>query len=147
MRPINLAVHHGLMAETVIGAPEDAEDYKAFEALLSRITMPSRPSSPNRCCGSLVYCGGCDGPRRSRLACSKIQADDLAELRNERQIAPNFRYPICLFREERGCHFSCSNRRRGAQPHLDPKQRSRAFPSTRRLTQLVRRRGRAFQLE
>src|SRR6202165_1914635 len=26
------AIHHGLTAETVIGALEDAEDYKAFEA-------------------------------------------------------------------------------------------------------------------
>src|SRR6202161_3083203 len=28
------AVHHGLTAETVIGALEDAEDYKAFEAAI-----------------------------------------------------------------------------------------------------------------
>src|SRR4249920_103132 len=29
------AVRHGLMAETVIGALEDAEDYKAFEAAIT----------------------------------------------------------------------------------------------------------------
>jgi hypothetical protein len=28
------AVHHGLMAETVIGALENAEDYKAFQATI-----------------------------------------------------------------------------------------------------------------
>ena len=28
------AVRHGLTAETVIGAPEDAEDYQAFEAVI-----------------------------------------------------------------------------------------------------------------
>jgi hypothetical protein len=28
------AIRHGLSAETVIGAPEDAEDYKAFEAAI-----------------------------------------------------------------------------------------------------------------
>ena len=29
------ALRHGLMAETVIGALEDAEDYKAFEAAIT----------------------------------------------------------------------------------------------------------------
>ena len=30
------AVRHGLTAETIIGALEDAEDYKAFEAAITR---------------------------------------------------------------------------------------------------------------
>jgi hypothetical protein len=47
------AVRHGLTAETVIGALEDAEDYRAFEA-----TMPNQPWNANSCCGWPVYCGG-----------------------------------------------------------------------------------------
>jgi hypothetical protein len=31
------AVRHGLTAETVISAPEDAEDYKAFEAAVRAV--------------------------------------------------------------------------------------------------------------
>jgi hypothetical protein len=37
------AVRHGLTAETVIGALEEAEDYKAFEAAISLTMMLSRP--------------------------------------------------------------------------------------------------------
>ena len=41
------AVRHGLTAETVIGALEDAEDYKAFEATSRQIMTPNRLSSAN----------------------------------------------------------------------------------------------------
>jgi hypothetical protein len=37
------AVRHGLTAETVIGALEDAEDYQAFEAGLARAIIPHSP--------------------------------------------------------------------------------------------------------
>jgi hypothetical protein len=36
------AVRHGLTAETVIGALEDAEDYQAFEAGLARAIISCR---------------------------------------------------------------------------------------------------------
>ena len=45
------AVRHGLTAETVIGALEDAEDYKAFEAAITPTTMLSPPLSGSWCCG------------------------------------------------------------------------------------------------
>ena len=35
------AVRHGLTAETVIGALEDAEDYKAFEAAITAAETPT----------------------------------------------------------------------------------------------------------
>ena len=41
------AVRHGLTAETVIGALEDAEDYKTFEAAITAIMMPNRQWSVN----------------------------------------------------------------------------------------------------
>ena len=42
------AARHGLTAETVIAALEDAEDYKAFEAA---VIADYDPSSANWCCG------------------------------------------------------------------------------------------------
>ena len=45
------AVRHGLTAETVIGALEDAEDYKAFEAAKSPIMMHSPQSNASSYCG------------------------------------------------------------------------------------------------
>ena len=44
------AVRHGLTAETVIGALEDAEDYKAFEAVIIRITTLKQQWSVSWCC-------------------------------------------------------------------------------------------------
>jgi hypothetical protein len=44
------AIRHGLTAETVIGALEDVEDYKAFEAAVMPIMMPNRPWNANWCC-------------------------------------------------------------------------------------------------
>ena len=57
------AVRHGLTAETVIGALEDAEDYRAFEAIIAdydaqiSCEMRTRVARP-------VYCGGSVAPRR-----------------------------------------------------------------------------------
>jgi hypothetical protein len=44
------AVRHGLTAETVIGALEDAEDYQAFEAIIAIMRL-NPLSSVNWCCG------------------------------------------------------------------------------------------------
>jgi hypothetical protein len=44
------AVRHGLTAETVISALEDAEDYKAFEAPPLRTTVLKQQWSVNWCC-------------------------------------------------------------------------------------------------
>ena len=66
------AVRHGLTAETVIDALEDAEDYKAFEAADYRRTMMrNRQSSGNSCCGWPACYGGCVAPAPWNLACSK----------------------------------------------------------------------------
>ena len=67
------AVRHGLTAETVIGALEDAEDYKAFEAAI--IADYDATSAVER---ELVLrlasrCGGCAAPRQWKLACSKFR--------------------------------------------------------------------------
>jgi hypothetical protein len=82
------AIRHGLTAETVIGALEDAEDYKAFEAAIT--ADYDAQSAVERelvlRLASLLW--------RLRRATSmetgllEIQADHLAELRNERHLAP-----------------------------------------------------------
>jgi hypothetical protein len=55
------AVRHGLTAETVIGALEDAEDYEAFEGAITPITMRNRLWNGSWCCDWPVCCGGYDG--------------------------------------------------------------------------------------
>jgi hypothetical protein len=82
------AVRHGLMAETVIGALEDAEDYKAFEAAI--IADYDAQSAVERelvlRLASLLW--------RLRRATTmetglfEIQADHLAELKQPAQIGP-----------------------------------------------------------
>jgi hypothetical protein len=82
------AIRHGLTAKTVIGALEDAEDYKAFEAAIT--ADYDAQSAVERelvlRLASLLW--------RLRRATSmetgllEIQADHLAELRNERHLAP-----------------------------------------------------------
>ena len=56
------AVRHGLTAETVIGALEDAEDYKALRQPSSPIMTLNQPSNANWCCGWQVCCGGAAQP-------------------------------------------------------------------------------------
>ena len=87
-QPGRNAIRHGLTAETVIGALEDAEDYKAFEAAIT--ADYDAQSAVERelvlRLASLLW--------RLRRATSmetgllEIQADHLAELRNERHLAP-----------------------------------------------------------
>src|SRR6204780_1441312 len=82
------AVHHGLTAETVIGALEDAEDYKAFEAAI--IADYDAQSAVERemvlRLASLLW--------RLRPATMmetglfEIQADHLSEFRQARQVSP-----------------------------------------------------------
>jgi hypothetical protein len=82
------AVRHGLTAETVIGALEDAEDYKAFEAAI--IADYDAQSAVERelvlRLASLLW--------RLRRATTmetglfEIQADDLAGLRQPSQVSP-----------------------------------------------------------
>ena len=85
------AVRHGLTAETVIGALEDAEDYKAFEAAI--IADYDAQSAVERelvlRLASLLW--------RLRRATTmetglfEIQADQLREFRQARQIHPDSR--------------------------------------------------------
>ena len=88
------AVRHGLTAETVIGALEDAEDYKAFEAAI--IADYDAQSAVERelvlRLASLLW--------RLRRATTmetglfEIQADHLHELRQSRQFQPSPREMI-----------------------------------------------------
>src|SRR2546429_5471086 len=85
------AVRHGLTAETVIGALEDAEDYKGFEAAI--IADYDAQSAVERelvlRLASLLW--------RLRRATTmetglfEIQADHLRELRQVRQVHPDSR--------------------------------------------------------
>jgi hypothetical protein len=85
------AVRHGLTAETVIGALEDARDYRAFEAAIT--ADYDAQSAVERelvlRLASLLW--------RLRRATTmesglfKVQADHLTELRKERHLAPNSR--------------------------------------------------------
>ena len=82
------AIRHGLTAETVIGALEDAEDYKAFEAAI--IADYDAQSAVERelvlRLASLLW--------RLRRATTmetglfEIQADQLSEFRQARQVHP-----------------------------------------------------------
>ena len=68
------ALRHGLTAETVIGALEDAEDTKNSKPSSAPITgMPNQRSSGNWCCGWRVYCGGCAALRPSKPVCLKFR--------------------------------------------------------------------------
>jgi hypothetical protein len=63
------AVRHGLTAETVISALEDAEDYKAFEAAIiadydAQSAVEREPVLRLASC-----CGDCAAPRQWKLAC------------------------------------------------------------------------------
>src|SRR5271163_4129396 len=85
------AVRHGLTAETVIGALEDAEDYKAYEAAV--IADYDAQSAVERelvlRLASLLW--------RLRRATTietglfEIQADHLSEFRHARQVNPTSR--------------------------------------------------------
>src|SRR5690348_2250772 len=74
------AIRHGLMAETVIGALEDAEDYKAFELPLPPTTMRNRPWSGSWCSDWRACCGGYGGQRLSRQVFSKSRRTISASL-------------------------------------------------------------------
>src|SRR6201982_1191728 len=67
------AVRHGLTAETVIGALEDAEDYAAFEMAITADFARRQPSNANSCCGWQASCGSSVGPPPSRAACSGLR--------------------------------------------------------------------------
>ena len=92
------AVRHGLTAETVIGALEDAEDYKAFEAAI--IADYDAQSAVERelvlRLASLLW--------RLRRATTmetglfEIQADHLREFRQARQVHPAHGDPVRLRR-------------------------------------------------
>jgi hypothetical protein len=84
-------VRHGLTAETVIGALEDAEDYKAFEAAITADYDAQSVVERELVLrlASLLW-------RRRRATTTEtglfeIQADYLAEVRKERHLAPDSR--------------------------------------------------------
>jgi len=61
------AIRHGLTAETVITAVEDAEDYAAFEMAVTADYDAQRLSKENSCLGWQAYCGGSAVPVQLRL--------------------------------------------------------------------------------
>jgi hypothetical protein len=100
------AIRHGLTAETVIGALEDAEDYKAFEAAI--ISDYNAESAVERelilRLASLLW--------RLRRATTmetgllQIQADNLHELRQARQIHPDTQQILnCVLARRRTAAF------------------------------------------
>jgi hypothetical protein len=64
------AVRHGLAAETVIGALEDAEDYQAFEAAITADYDAQSAVERELVLRLLAYCGACAGPPQSKPVCS-----------------------------------------------------------------------------
>src|SRR4051794_34455438 len=64
------AVRHGLTAETVIAALEDAEDYTAFEAAVIADYDALRGARA-LCCGWRACSGASAAPPPWRLACSR----------------------------------------------------------------------------
>jgi hypothetical protein len=65
------ALRHGLTAETVIGALEDAEDYKAFEAAI--IADYDAQSAVERELVLRQFYGGCGARRRWKPVYSKFR--------------------------------------------------------------------------
>jgi len=107
------AVRHGLTAETVIGALEDAEDYKAFEAAI--IADYDAQSAVERelvlRLASLLW-----RLRRATImetGLFEIQAEYLREFR---KAAPSRPHPVCARcfgssqTQEKGCRFHVGSR-------------------------------------
>jgi hypothetical protein len=67
------AVRHGLTAETVIGALEDAEDYKAFEAAIIADYDAQSAVERELVLRVAVCFGGCVAPPQLKPACSKLR--------------------------------------------------------------------------
>jgi hypothetical protein len=107
------AVRHGLTAETVIGALEDAADYKAFEeAIISDYNAESAVERELILrLASLLW--------RLRRATTvetgllQIQADNLHELRKSREIYPDAQILSGAFARHRAAAFD-----RDGVPHL-----------------------------
>src|SRR5262249_35577891 len=99
------AVRHGLTAETVIGALEDAEDYKAFEAAIT-VDYDAQSAVERqlvlRLAGILWRLRRAATMETGLLA---IQAEHLRSYLQNRQLLPNFaldrlsRYEATLSRE------------------------------------------------
>ena len=93
------ALRHGLTAETVIDALEDAEDYAAFEMAVTRPTMTRNRLSRESSCSDWRACyGGCVAPPPSRAACS----------RSRRNICCNFDNGDRLIRSARRLSTACT---------------------------------------
>ena len=135
------AVRHGLTAETVIGALEDAEDYKAFEAAI--IADYDAQSAVERelvlRLASLLW--------RLRRATTmetglfEIQADHLNEFRQARQVNPASReafYALILSvlrrcasrltRRGQEAEDICSALRAGGAATIRSRQKEAVFP-------------------
>jgi hypothetical protein len=103
------AVRHGLTAETVISALEDAEDYTVFEAAIT--ADYDAQSAVERVLvlrlASLLW--------RLRRAIEtglfEIKADYLAEVRKERHLAPNSRQIVYALFGQRAVRTATSRRR------------------------------------
>ena len=65
------AIRHGLTAETIIDALEDAEDYAAFEMAVTADFEATSAVERELVLRLAGLCGGCVVPLRSRAACSR----------------------------------------------------------------------------
>ena len=82
------AVRHGLTAETVIGALEDAEDYKAFEAAIIADYDAQSAVERELVLRLAAFYGGCAVPQTIETGLFEIQAEHLSDLIMKRQFAP-----------------------------------------------------------
>jgi len=105
------AVRHGLTAETVITALEDAEDYQAFEAAMTADYDAQSTVEPSWCCDLPVSSGACVAPRPSKLDYLRSKPNicaDTSKAGNYSQI------PVVLFT------LCCTGRRLAVQLSSSP---------------------------
>ena len=106
------AVRHGLTAETVIGALEDAEDYKAFEAA---VTADYDAQSAVERELVLRLAGLLWRLRRAttiETGLFEIQADHLSDFRKTHQISPTSRGAFQCKLRSASCVVRCRERYR-----------------------------------
>ena len=99
------AVRHGLTAETVIGALEDAEDYKAFEAAITADYDAQSAVERELVLRLVSLLWRLRRATTIETGLFDIQADHLNGLRDPRQVRPDSREVIyALFgRADSGC--------------------------------------------
>ena len=135
------AVRHGLTAETVISALEDAEDYKAFEAAITADFDAQSAVERELVLRLASLLWRLRRTTTMETGLFEIQADHLHPFRQARELQPASRELIyALFGRAESDHFdgeaashpSRTRRKRGpAKPRMPPNFRSVLTPSSR----------------